>query len=102
MAKTTKMLVLSRNLLNCVRHETEDRRLWTFLHDCYLGKWHDTEKKPVYDGKDDFGRSWVEIEVSASYPDAESMLEAQRSKGFNSWKAGMIEQALEAYVFAPK
>ena len=100
MTKTTKMTVLSRNLLNCVRHESEDRRLWTFLHDCPTGKWHDTEKKPVYDGRDDFGRMWCEIEVSESYPDAETCLTAQRKNGFHSWK--LVEQACEAYVFAPK
>ena len=100
MAKT--MTVLSSNLLNCVRHDTEDRQLWTFLHDCPSGKWHTTETKPVSAGKDDFGRSWLEIEVLESFDDAESMLTAERDAGFHSWQAEMIDQALESYVFNPK
>lgn len=95
-----KLTVLSRNLLNCVRHETENRQLWTFLHDCPQGKWHVTDEAPVYAGTDDFGRHYVEIEVLESFADAESLLKAERSNGFHSWKA--VELALEAYVFNPR
>ena len=95
-----KLTTLSRNLLNIVRHETEDRRLWTFLHDCPEGKWHATEKKPVNAGRDSFGRMHVEIEVVESFDDAETLLTAQRKNGFHSWK--MVDQALEAYIFSPK
>ena len=95
-----RMTVLQSNLLNCVAHESEDRRLWTFLHDCPAGKWHHTDKPPVSAGKDDFGRSYVEIEVIESFDDAETLLTAQRKNGFHSWKA--VDQVLESYVFNPK
>ena len=95
-----RMTVLRANLLNVIRHETEDRQLWTFLHDCSDGKWHHTETPPVNAGRDDFGRTYLEIEVLESFGDAETMLTAQRKNGFNSWKA--VDQALESYVFNPK
>ena len=95
-----KLTVLSRNLLNTVRHESEDRQLWTYLHDCPAGKWHVTEKKPVNAGRDSFGRMHVDIDVVESFDDAESLLTAQRANGFHSWK--MVDQALESYVFTPK
>ena len=95
-----RMTVLQRNLLNVVKHESEDRHLWTFLHDGSDGKWHVTEKQPVTAGKDGFGRMHVDIEVLESFADAETMLTAQRKNGFHSWKA--VEQALEYYVFSPK
>ena len=98
MSKT--MTVLSRNLLNVVRHESEDRQLWTFLHECPDGKWHVTEKKPVNAGRDCFGRMHVDIEVLESFDDAESMLTAQRKNGFHSWK--MMDNALRMLIQNPR
>ena len=95
-----KLTTLSRNLLNTVRHETEGRQLWTYLHDCPAGKWHVTDEAPVNAGRDSFGRLHVRINVKESFDDAETMLTAQRKNGFHSWKA--VEQALEYYVFSPK
>ena len=95
-----RMTVLQSNLLSCVAHESEARTLWTFYHRSSDGMWHITETHPVSAGKDDFGRSYVEIEVIESFDDAETLLTAQRKNGFHSWKA--VDQVLESYVFNPK
>ena len=95
-----KLTTLSRNLLNTVWHETEDRCLWTYLHDCPAGKWHVTDEAPVNAGRDSFGRMHVQINVKESFDDAETMLTAQRKNGFHSWK--MIDEALELLISIPK
>ena len=96
-----KLVCLSSNLLNTVRHESEDRKpLWTYLHDCSEGKWHVTEKAPINAGRDSFGRMHVEIEVLESFDDAESMLTAQRKNGFHSWK--MMDNALTSLINNPR
>jgi hypothetical protein len=95
-----KLTTLSRNLLNVVRHETEDRQLWTYLHDCPAGKWHVTDEAPVNAGRDSFGRMHVQINVKESFDDAETMLTAQRKNGFHSWK--MMDTALESLINNPR
>ena len=95
-----KLTVLSRNLLNCVGHESEDRYLWTYLHDCSAGKWHVTDEAPVNAGRDSFGRMHVQINVKESFADAETMLTAQRKNGFHSWK--MMDAALEVLINNPR
>lgn len=95
-----KLTVLSRNLLNTVRHESEDRQLWTYLHDCPAGKWHVTEKQPVNAGRDSFGRMHVDIDVAESFDDAESLLTAQRKNGFHSWK--LMDEAFTLLINMPR
>ena len=78
-----KITTLSRNLLNVVRHESEDRKLWTYLHD---GRWHVSDEKPIVAGRDSQGRIHVDVNVKESFDDVESLLSAQRESGFHSWR----------------
>ena len=80
-----KITTLSRNLLNVVAHESVPNRYrWTYRHD---GKWQVTDERPVITRNDH-----VVVNVKEVYDDTQSMLKAERAKGFHSWKASAIRK----------
>ena len=75
--------------MNVIRHDTEDRLLWTYL-DTTADKltWHVKDEEPVLRGKDADGHYFVDLKVKESFTDAGDLLKAQRENGFHSWKEG--------------
>ena len=77
------MTILRQNLMSCIKHDREPKRLWTYYD---RGKWHVTEKAPIEKGRDMYGRIEVEIEPAKTFRNVEFLLEYQRKNGYHSWK----------------
>ena len=102
-----RMTLPASNLLNCVKHDTDDRHIWVFLVDTDNNddkdgrmQWVITDEKPQKAGYKIVGiqkKSYVEIKVKEVFTDAGEMLKAERENGFHSHKG--VEQDDAFYAF---